>query len=109
MLDISDGLGKDAARLAKASQVRLIIEPSSPVLAEAIEYWRPLARMLEHDPADWVLGGGEDHALLATFPAEAMLPDGWRGIGHVLAAGEGGPGVTIQGAASTAQGWDHFA
>jgi thiamine-monophosphate kinase len=29
----------------------------------------------------WVLTGGEDHALLATFPPAADLPEGWSPIG----------------------------
>ena len=28
--------------------------------------------------------GGEDHALLATFPRDAQLPDGFRAIGRVV-------------------------
>jgi thiamine-monophosphate kinase len=33
----------------------------------------------------WVLTGGEDHALLATFPPDADFPEGWRVIGAVRA------------------------
>ena len=31
----------------------------------------------------WVLTGGEDHALVATFPRRAVLPEGWTAIGAV--------------------------
>ena len=34
------------------------------------------------DPWSWVLGGGEDHALVACFAGPA--PAGWRIIGRVL-------------------------
>ena len=40
----------------------------------------------------WVLGGGEDHALVATFPASP--PDGWLPIGRVL---DGPPRVLVDG------------
>ncbi|MDR2374486.1 MAG: hypothetical protein LBD77_10440 [Bifidobacteriaceae bacterium] len=108
MMDVSDGLAKDAGRMARASAARLLIDLASPVLAEAVRTWAPLARTLGADAREWVAGGGEDHALLATFPAENGLPDGWHGIGQVVAPGEGGPGARVLGAASVAQGWDHF-
>lgn len=34
--------------------------------------------------ARWILTGGEDHALLATFPDGSALPDGFTPIGRVL-------------------------
>ncbi len=46
------------------------------------------------DPLAWVLTGGEDHALLATFPSGAALPEGWAVVGEVRA---GTPGVTVSG------------
>ncbi|MEN5076185.1 thiamine-phosphate kinase, partial [Isoptericola cucumis] len=60
----------------------------------------------------WVLSGGEDHGLLATFPPDAPLPAGFRPIGTVRAP-DGSPHddvrVTVDGAApSTGPGWDHF-
>ena len=56
------------------------------------------------DPVSFVLGGGEDHSLLATFPAGAV-PDGWTVIGEVAA----GEGVTVDGAAYAGEtGWKHF-
>jgi thiamine-monophosphate kinase len=61
---------------------------------------------IDLDPADELfLTGGEDHALVATLPADAALPDGARVIGRVLA----GPArVTVAGVPTTG-GWDHFA
>src|SRR5699024_12716005 len=35
------------------------------------------------DPMHWVLTGGEDHALVATFPPYTELPPGWQQIGVV--------------------------
>ena len=53
-----------------------------------------MAAALGGDPMAWVLTGGEDHALLATFPAGADLPEGWARIGTVS---EGAPGVRVDG------------
>ena len=58
------------------------------------------------DPLTWVLTGGEDHAMAATFPADAPLPDGYRRIGQVS---EGEPIVTVDGEERRgAKGWVHF-
>jgi thiamine-monophosphate kinase len=52
-----------------------------------------------------VLGGGDDHALAATFPRDRTLPEGWLEIGRV---GEG-TGVTVDGKVPKGPiGWDHF-
>lgn len=67
MMDVSDGLVLDATRLATASGVTVSIESAA----------------LGPD-APSALSGGEDHALLATFPAGASLPGGFRRIGEVL-------------------------
>eukprot|EP01032_Pedospumella_encystans_P005911 gene5911-7060_t len=32
------------------------------------------------DPISFILGGGDDHALLATFPDPDSVPDGWTVI-----------------------------
>ncbi len=69
-IDLSDGLGVDAGRLARASRLRAVIErdrlPVSPALAVfAAEEGR--------DPLDWILGGGDDYELLFAAP-EGALP-----------------------------------
>jgi thiamine-monophosphate kinase len=52
-----------------------------------------------------VLGGGDDHALAATFPEDLALPDGWRHIGHVVH----GSGLTVDGKPHRGPaGWEHF-
>jgi thiamine-monophosphate kinase len=71
MMDVSDGLVLDASRMAAASRVTLALE--TPLLGA--------------DPAS-ALGGGEDHALLAAFPAGRGLPHGFVRIGTVQARGE---------------------
>ncbi|QGN57858.1 thiamine-phosphate kinase [Nostocoides sp. HKS02] len=98
MIDVSDGLLRDGARVAAASGVRLALEsrlldPDLAVVREAVG-----------DAAlECVLAGGEEHCLVATFAGD--LPDGWRPLGRV----EEGAGITLDGQAQTARGWDHFA
>lgn len=91
MLDVSDALALDASRIASASGVRLALR-SAPLRAFPA-------------PLDRVLHGGEDHALLATLPASAPLPEGVLEIGVV----EAGEGVTLDGEPLEARGWDPFA
>jgi thiamine-monophosphate kinase len=83
--DVCDGQLADAAHLATASGVDLDIDRTALVRA-TLEPDGPLqqvASALGGDPLAWVLTGGEDHALLATFPADTALPDGWTAIGEV--------------------------
>jgi thiamine-monophosphate kinase len=105
MLDVSDGLVLDASRIADASGVTIELHDDA-ISAEA-------AALVAVDPvvgiraADFVLAGGEDHALLATFPA-GTAPDGFRVIGSVRARGE--HPVTIGGAPyERPGGWDPYA
>lgn len=108
MLDISDGLLRDGQRLAAASNVAVDLDPAR--LAHFAELLLPAATLLNADPAAWVLAGGEDHGLLATFPAGIQLPPGFTAIGSVHALGtDEGPGVLIAGRAADTGGWDHFA
>jgi thiamine-monophosphate kinase len=108
MMDISDGLVRDGGRLAAASGVVLDLDPLE--LKRQAESLSPASDILAADPLAWVLGGGEDHGLLATFPAGIQLPAGFTAIGSVQAPGtHTGPGVTIAGRVAGATGWDHFA
>ena len=105
MLDLSDGLSRDAARIARASNVRLDLDGQAlaPDLNWAEEYLpREQARAC-------VLHGGEEHSLLATFPERASLPAYWRVLGRVAAvpAGEE-PGVWLDARPLPERGWDHF-
>lgn len=102
MMDISDGLLRDAGRIARASTVGLAIDSAAvPVHPAATE----AGRVLDSDPLAWALTGGEDHSLLATFPAGAFLPDGWSQIGVVT---DNFQGVRLDGGIPESLGWDHF-
>ena len=86
MLDLSDGLALDARRIAAASGVAIDFDSGAIGSREALD-------------------GGEDHSLLATFPAGALLPGGFRVIGAVVE----GSGVLVDGAAYEARGgWDPY-
>ncbi|HSU46595.1 MAG TPA: thiamine-phosphate kinase [Arthrobacter sp.] len=108
MLDISDGLLRDGRRLAVASNAAVALDPVR--LAHLAELLAPVAALLGRDPEQWVLGGGEDHGLLATFPGSVQLPPGFTAIGSIHALGtDERPGVLIAGQAADTGGWDHFA
>jgi len=105
MIDVSDGLLADAGHLAADSGVRI------DVRTETLDVPEPLyavASATGADPLSFMLGGGEDHALLATFPATAAMPEGWQVIGAVGEPGDG-PLVTVDGEEyEGSAGWTHF-
>jgi len=108
MLDISDGLMRDGNRMAEASSVVLDFDPAA--LEKFATPLEPAATLLGKEAMRWVLGGGEDHGLLATFPANIQLPQGFTAIGSVQAVVEPpGSGVRISGQTADTVGWDHFA
>ncbi|WP_026460894.1 thiamine-phosphate kinase [Schaalia suimastitidis] len=109
MMDISDGLLIDAARMGKASGVCMAID--SALLRGDLTRLAAASALTGVAARQWVLGGGEDHALLATFPPSCVLPEGFRPIGIVREyAGGQTPRVLIDGAEpEQAMGWDHFA
>lgn len=108
MMDISDGLVRDGNRLAAASHAVLNLDTAA--LKELAAPLLPASELLGTDPMAWVLGGGEDHGLLATFPAGLQLPPGFTAIGSVEApAATESTGVKIAGRPADTVGWDHFA
>ncbi len=92
MIDVSDGLVADVGHLAAASGVAVDITTGAFELAEPLQ---AVGAALGADPMGFILGGGDDHALAATFPAGSALPEGWTVIGTVAE----GEGVTVDGAA----------
>ncbi|GAA1114610.1 thiamine-phosphate kinase [Nocardiopsis composta] len=105
MLDVSDGLLQDLGHIAEASGVAVDVRRSAlappPGLAEAAALLAGYGHRRE--AADYMLAGGEDHALAAAFPPGAV-PAGWAVIGEIRE----GRGVTVDGRAPAPSGWDHF-
>ncbi|HJW13478.1 MAG TPA: thiamine-phosphate kinase [Thermoanaerobaculia bacterium] len=113
-IDVSDGVGLDAGRLARASGARAVIElgeiPISPALAEA-------ARGKGEDPVEWALSGGDDYELLFSAPPSALArltaggPD-WNVPVTRIGRLEPGAGAVAIGPSGerdiAALGWNHL-
>ncbi|MFM6978192.1 MAG: thiamine-phosphate kinase, partial [Micrococcales bacterium] len=102
MLDISDGLSRDADRIAKASGVTIALHRKELQGYEAI--LEEPAMAIGANAFDWVIDGGEDHSLLATFSRDAKLPRAFKPIGEVVV--KGAYRVTLDGAPLDEGGWD---
>lgn len=107
VIDVSDGLGIDAGRIAAKSGVRMVLEGArleSVLRPELIA----VCRILGQDALTVAVTGGEDYALLATG-APRSRPRGARRIGRV----ERGAGVVLEARDGnttdvSAAGFDHF-
>ena len=102
MTDVSDGLIADLGHVVLASDVG--VDVSTDALTGDRDDVAAAAAAAGEDPWAWVLGGGEDHALVATFPG--AVPTGWRVIGRVV---DGPAGVLVDGVKWTGTaGWQSF-
>lgn len=113
-IDVSDGLGIDAGRLARASAVRVVLESDSLPISSSLAAFAEIAG---RDAVEMALSGGDDYELLFTVsaelagslagpPAEWGVPV-WR-IGRI----ESGTGAYVDGARGLRPiddlGFDHF-
>jgi len=116
MIDVSDGLAVDLARLCEESEAGARVRlPDLPVAAGLVD----LAAMTGADPLDLVLHGGEDYELLAAIPSEAVdearralverFSTRLTTIGEVT---KGSGLIAIRDGSESPlepKGWDHFA
>ncbi len=108
MLDVSDSLSIDSARIAKASNVSIKLDRSAlegyAAVLELAQQSMTARDGLLRSAMDWVLHGGEDHSLLATFPSGSDLPKGFKKIGIVVERSE--HPVYLGDEPLQAKGWD---
>ena len=89
-MDISDGLAIDAARLAKASGVGIVLDLDSVPVSDAARY---VCQLDGGDPLECALSDGEDFELLLAVPPESAreilsaqpLPFPITRVGEVIA------------------------
>ncbi|MCB0897974.1 MAG: thiamine-phosphate kinase [Actinobacteria bacterium] len=102
MIDVSDGLLADLGHIAQASGVQIVLNTDALPIDDQI---RETASAFNADPLGWVIAGGDDHALAATFPAGTVLPAGFVAVGEVVQ----GSGVEVPGYRHIGSpGFDHF-
>ncbi|UVI34903.1 thiamine-phosphate kinase [Brevibacterium spongiae] len=120
MIDVSDGLSTDLARIAAASGVGIDLDRA--LLQELIDPLLPAAEYVIAARADgaevapgptvtadelaqsWVLDGGEDHGFAASALSSQCPGVGWRRIGEIRT----GDDVSLDGTPVPTSGFSHF-
>jgi thiamine-monophosphate kinase len=75
MMDVSDGISADVARMAAASKVDAVVDLRCLIPSDAL---RAGAAALRSEPVEWMLHGGDDYELLVAVSR--------RAFGHVARA-----------------------
>ncbi len=110
MLDCSDGLVLDAARLAEASGCRAVIDLNLVPLQKGVA---DVARAIGRDPAEFAATGGEDYELIFSVAADdlAKVSERLSNAPTVVGYLRAGRGTEIVRAgrpmALTSWGWSH--
>jgi thiamine-monophosphate kinase len=106
-MDISDSLMMDAGRIAQASGV--IIEFAEQALDDLAAHLAIEIGVDASKARQAILYGGEDHALLMTFPSDIALPPGFTSLGTVKAVGsDEHPHVNMGEGAMPENGWNPY-
>jgi thiamine-monophosphate kinase len=97
LIDLSDGIASDAARIAERSGCKLVVDVEALPLAPRIDE-------VGEEPF-WTLG--EDYELLAALAPDDPVADGFHAVGRC----EEGAGVELRGHGEIPDvaGWNHFA
>jgi thiamine-monophosphate kinase len=117
MIDISDGVGRDAGHIARTSRCDLTIDLAKLPLAAGVE---DIANELEIDPAIFAASSGEEYELLCALPTECV--ESARAaldatginltiIGHAATAAQSEGSVRFldgDGRAVNVTGYEHF-
>jgi thiamine-monophosphate kinase len=113
-IDVSDGLGVDAGRLARASGVRVVLDSESLPISSSLAAFAEIAG---RDAVEMALSGGDDYELLFTVSAElagslADPPAEWGAPVWRIGRVESGTGAFLEGAGGLRPiddlGFDHF-
>jgi thiamine-monophosphate kinase len=102
-MDISDGLGSDAQRIAEASRVGVEIDAAAVPVADEV---RELAERHGWDALELALCGGEDYELLVAGPSDAVTAAGFIEVGRIVA--DGAWLVTAGSREPLGEGYDNF-
>ena len=111
MIDVSDGFGADLMHICRASDVAAVVDAAALPIPPGVD---AAAQQLGTDALDFVVGGGDDYALLAAVPADTAAATA-QAVGGIVV------GEVVDGPASATlrlpdgstrdlagAGWDHY-
>jgi thiamine-monophosphate kinase len=116
MMDISDGLSIDLARLCEASQVGAVVNAERLPIVGIPEQWRRRLNLAVSEAQNYALNGGDDYELLFTVPKRQVgklrHPPGGIPLTCIGEITESQDLVLVdskrQASLLKPKGWDHF-